>query len=100
MSKSQLSTSSPRNDSLPTDSNLIQSNTKTNKDSVTMPGSTCNNSRIDMLSKSKIPLLQSNLNTDNSNYQQSTELIDVTADADTTNDNNDNNNRSMWKTVY
>ncbi|CAH8680008.1 unnamed protein product [Schistosoma haematobium] len=95
MSKSQLSTSSPRNDSLPTDSNLIQSNTKTNKDSVTMPGSNCNNSRIDMLSKSKIPLLQSNLNTDNSNYQQLTELIDVTADADTTNDNNDNNNRSM-----
>lgn len=97
MSKSQLSTSSPRNDSLPTDPNLIQSNTKTNKDSVTMPGSTCNNSRIDMLSKSKIPLLQTNLNADNSNYQQSTELIDVTADADIT---NDNNNRSMWKTVY
>lgn len=93
MSKSQLATSSLRNDSLRTDSNLIQSNTKTNQVSVTMPGSTCSNSRTDMLSKSKIPLLQSNLNTDNSNYRQSTELNDVTTDADTTND--DNNNRSM-----
>lgn len=93
MSKSQLATSSPRNDSLPTDSNLIQFSTKTNKDSVTVPGSVCNNSRIDMLSKSKIPLLQSNLNPDNTNYQQSTELSDVTADADTT--NNSNNNIAM-----
>ncbi|CAH8564471.1 unnamed protein product [Schistosoma turkestanicum] len=109
--KSHSTTSSPRIDSfqisdspsstllLPIDSpDSIQFNTKTKRYSLTMPGSTCDSSRIDdILSKSKIPSLQSNMTVDNnSTHHRLTQLSDVVADADTTNDdpnNNSNNNK-------